>query len=410
MQELRVLLRGLRFRERTEDEIPKDEIDRVDALWDAVRAFAILDIPMAVYTTARHLRLALNAGERTRIARALTMGIAGAAVLPVVGRSRALTLQSQLEKLGRDTEAAYIRGALPLTRSFVNFCLEGRWEDSVAGFREAGKIFEEKCADVPWEMSLIRVLSSWGLLYLGRYAELTQWAGLYWRDGEERGDLCQSTWIGGLILPFVEMSAGRPEQALNLMNGSLSRWTHQKYSIQLAASAYVRGWILLYQGEGDAAWKFFHAEWPALRRNLYLHVNGIWQWLVYTRAQSALAAPPEAADSGKRLRIAEGDARRLERDRAGYTQPLAQLIRAGIAARRRDSAAAIRLLEAAASGLDECGMSMMAAAARRRRGELLEGEAGRALVHEAESAMRAEGVGDPVRLTNVFVNGFSAVG
>jgi hypothetical protein len=255
-------------------------------------------------------------------------------------------------------------------------------------------------------MSLIRVLSLWNLLYLGRYAELTQLASEFGRDGEERGDLCQSTWIGGLIQPFVEMTAGRPDRALRLMDESLARWTRRKYSIQVAGSAYVRAWILLYQGDGAAAWNFLKAEWPALRRNLYLHVNAIWQWLVFARAQSALAAPAEVVPIGEALRIAERDARRLERNPARYTGPLAQLVRAGCAARRRDPVSAARLLETAAARLDECGMSMMAAAARLRLGELRGGEDGRELTRNAESAMRAEGVADPARMAGVFVNGF----
>lgn len=409
LEELRVLMRGLRFRPRTEDSVPNDEIERVDALWDAAQSFAILDIPMAVFTTARQLRLALRTGERTRIARALTMATAGTSVLPVIGRSRSLTLLSHLEKLSRDAPPPYIQGALPFTRGFVDFCVEGRWEASLAGLREARQIFTEKSCAVPWEMSLICVLSLWNLQYLGRYAELTQLAATYARDGDERGDLCQATWIGALIQPFVEMSAGRPDQGLVLMDESLARWTRRKYSIQLATSAYVRAWILIYRGDNAAAWNFLHAEWPALRRNLYLHVNAIWQWLVYTRAQTALAATPEVLPLREALRVAEGDARRLERNRAAYSRPLAQLVRAGCAFQRHDPASAVRLLEAAAPGLDTSGMSMIAAAARRRLGELAGGETGHALVERADAAMRAEGVADPARLTNVFVNGFATL-
>ncbi len=86
------------------------------------------------------------------------------------------------------------------------------------------------------------------------------------------------------------MSAGRPDRALGLMDESLSRWTRRKYTVQHATSAYVRAWILLYQGDGMAALESLRVEWPALRRNLYLHMNAIRQWLLYTRAQSALSA------------------------------------------------------------------------------------------------------------------------
>ena len=297
LQELRLWLRGLKYRERREDQISREEIERLDALWDATRAFGIIDVPMTFYTTGRHLLLALKAGERTRVMRGLTLGAAGAAVLPVAGRSRALDLLAELEALARNVSVRIPHGgAVPFARSFVDFCLTGHWENSLTGLRGAGQTFNEKCSGVAWEMSTINVFTLWNLLYLGRYAELSQLAAAFLRDGEEKGDLFKATSIGSAMLPFSEMAAGRPDRALILMDESLSRWTRRKYTVQIATSAYIRAWILLYQGEGAAASKFLRAEWPALRRNLYLHVNAVWQWLLFTRAQSALATPLHFAD------------------------------------------------------------------------------------------------------------------
>ena len=407
LQELQLTLRGLKFRERAEDRIPRKSIDRLDALWDATRSFGIIDVPMAVYTTDRHLLLALKAGETTRIARALTLGAVGAAALPVIGRSRAYTLLAMLEKLAAGTGTSYMKGAVPFTRGFADFLIGGRWKASLADLLNAERIFsDEKCSGVAWEMSTIRIFSLWNLLYLGRYAELRRLAAVYTHDGEERGDLYQATSIGGSTQPFGELSAGRPDQALNMMNESLSRWTRRKYTVQLATSAYIRAWIFLYQGDGAAAWAFLSGEWPALGRHLYLHMSGTRQWLRYTRAQSALAAPRQVAEPAEMLRIAESEARRLDRDPTEYTRPMAQLIRAGCAARRGDLTSAARLLETAAAGLEARDMAMMAEAARWRLGEVLGGERGHALVREAESAMQAEGVKQPANLAAVFVNGF----
>ena len=60
------------------------------------------------------------------------------------------------------------------------------------------------------------------------------------------------------------------------------------------------------------------------------------------------------------------------------------------------------LFEAAAEGFDRHGMAMHAAAARRRLGMLLGGDAGDALVAAADAQMTAQGVVDPVRFTAMF--------
>ena len=406
LQELQLHLRGLKFHQRPESQVPRKDIDRLDALWDATISFGIIDVPMAVYTTDRHLLLALKAGEVTRVARALTMGSVGAAALPVIGQSRPFVLLALLEKLSETAATPYIAGALHFTRAFIDFLATGRWKSSLAELSAAEQIFGEKCSAVVWEMSTIRIFSLWNLMYLGRYAELRRLAAVYTHDGEERGDRYATISIAGSIRPFAELAAGNPQQAMDMLHEALSRWTRRKYTVQLATAAYIRAWILLYQGDGAGAWEFLRGEWPVLRRHLYLHMSGTRQWLRYTRGQSALAVARKAANPAALLRAAEGEARRLERDPTGYTRPLAQLIRAGCAAIRGDAPGAARLLEAAVDDLENRDMAMMAAAARWRLGELLGNAQGASLRAEAEAAMKAEGVKQPASLAAVFVNGF----
>jgi eukaryotic-like serine/threonine-protein kinase len=408
LQEAELFVRGLKFRARRESQLSKEQLDRIDAVWDATRSIAMIDVPMAIYLTDCNVLLSLKAGEAMRIARALTLGSVGAAAMPLIGLSRTSNLMGVLEKLANDGKTPYIEGALSFTRGFVDFCLHGNWKKSLEELLAGERIFDEKCAGVAWEMSTIRIFSLWNLMYLGKYNELRSLAAEYTHDSNERGDLYQATSIGGSIQPFGELTAGRPEQALRMMDESLALWTRRKYTVQVATAAYIRACIFLYQRDGAGAWVFMTSEWPALKRNLYLHLSGTRQWLYYARAQSALAAPSRVAASGETLRIAEKDARHLEGEGTAFTKCLAQVIRAGCAARRNDTAAAVRLLEAAASGFDDADMSMMSAAARWRLGEVVGGERGCTIMTQAEDAMQAEGVKQPSNFAAMFVNGFAA--
>jgi hypothetical protein len=70
--------------------------------------------------------------------------------------------------------------------------------------------------------------------------------------------------------------------------------------------------------------------------------------------------------------------------------------------RRRQKNAAIRRLEAAEQRLGAVDMNLHRAVAQRRRGELIGGSEGQALIAASETWMRAEGIRSPERLAYVF--------
>jgi hypothetical protein len=197
-------------------------------------------------------------------------------------------------------------------------------------------------------------------------------------------------------------------EAMRMMDAALARWKPGGYSIQLAFSAWVRGWILLYQGDCAAAWTFLGAEWPKLRRSLYLRMGGTGPWLHFTRAQTALAMSLETAKPARFLRCAQRDARRLEADHAAFSRILARLIRAGLASRQGDTEKSLVLLESAIAGFEEVDMLMLAEFARYRLGQARGDGEGSRMIEQAASAMKLEGVVKPAALADVFVNGFAA--
>jgi hypothetical protein len=64
------------------------------------------------------------------------------------------------------------------------------------------------------------------------------------------------------------------------------------------------------------------------------------------------------------------------------------------------------LLREAAAGFDAADMALYAAAARRRLGALLGGDAGLALREAADSWMSSEKIRAPARFTAIFAPGF----
>src|SRR5205823_8980450 len=120
------------------------------------------------------------------------------------------------------------------------------------------------------------------------------------------------------------------------------------------------------------------------------------------RARCALAAARGAADPGPLLHSAERDARRLDGEGRAWSRALAYPIRAGVAAARGDRSAAATLFAAAVTHLEAVDMNLYAAASRRRLGELLGGDEGKAQRERADSWMRQQKIQDPARMANIF--------
>ena len=72
---------------------------------------------------------------------------------------------------------------------------------------------------------------------------------------------------------------------------------------------------------------------------------------------------------------------------------------------RGETEAALRFLESAEAGFTAASMALHAAAARRRRGELMGGDAGRALVSGSDAWMTAQAIKAPERMTAVLAPG-----
>jgi hypothetical protein len=128
--------------------------------------------------------------------------------------------------------------------------------------------------------------------------------------------------------------------------------------------------------------------------------------LLHFSGRSAVAAAAVSDDPRALLRAAEGYARRLDRQRTGWASAMALLIRAGTAAVRGDSAAAVVLLTKAVSAYDAVDMGLYAASARRQLGKVVGGDEGRAMIAQADMWMANQDIRDPARMAASIAPGF----
>ena len=127
----------------------------------------------------------------------------------------------------------------------------------------------------------------------------------------------------------------------------------------------------------------------------------------HLRARTALALSRRRPSERKALcRAVEQDAGRMRKEHMAWSDPLASLLRAGVAATQGDAGLAELSLREAVKGLESADMALYAAAARWQRGRIIGGDEGKSLVAAAETWMRDQGIVSPARMAAMLAPGF----
>jgi hypothetical protein len=163
----------------------------------------------------------------------------------------------------------------------------------------------------------------------------------------------------------------------------------------------------LYAGDPALAHRLIAEQWRELDDSLLLLVQLTRLEAYHLRARVALAlGHARPAERRALLRAAEQDCDRIQKERMPWADPLAGLVRAGIAATSGDADRAEAHLREAALGFDRADMALYAAAARWQRGRLTGGDEGASLVQAADKWMADQGVVSRPRMVAMLAPGF----
>ncbi|HEY7509434.1 MAG TPA: AAA family ATPase, partial [Vicinamibacteria bacterium] len=406
LRRLWLRVRGLEFRERDAGAVPPGELIRIDACWSVAIGLSLVDTVRAADFQARHLLRALRAGEPYRIARALALesGHSAAGGAPAQARTQGL-----VTKASRLAERLQHPHALGLASSMAGLtaCLEGRFQTALARCDEAARILRERCTGVAQELDTAHSYALMALSYLGETRELARRLPALRQDAADRGDLFGSIRLRTRGLCFSLLAADDPEQALSEVEQAIATWSQRAFHNPHYNALWARATVALYRGDGGRTLALLKEHGPALRRSMVLRAQFARIEVLWLRARGALAAAvaTPAEDPAPRLAAAGTEARRLRGEGAPWANALAGLVQSAVCAWQGDRARAVLLLEEAGQAAGAAHMGLHAAAARRRRGELIGGADGEALVREADAWMRGQDVRDPGRMAALIAPG-----
>ena len=401
---LTIWWRGLSFVERDADRVPPADLLRIDTCWSVATGFVMVDHLHAADFQAKHLLLALDAGEPYRIARALAAEVFyfGAAGGP--HRHLAIEAVSRAEAMAARVGHPHATALCALVRSAAAF-LVGDWPATQTYSERALGIMRDQYVATLWELNSAQVFRVSALVIQGKLREASAEMPALLAAARERGNLYFETELR-TRMNVVWLAADEPDEGEREADEAMRQWSHAGFHRQHYCYMLDRVQTELYRGRARAAWQEIAGHWKSLERSYLLRIQfqRLEAWSL--RARCALLVAATEGNAHRFLAIARNDARRIAREKMPWSDPLAHLLIAAVAHLERQTHVACDRLAEAAAGFERAHMGLHAAVARRLRAELTSGDASRAMRRQADEWMEAQGIVNPARITRLIAPGF----
>lgn len=401
-QRAKLRLRGLRWRERDESDIPETDLVLADVYQAVGEALGLVDSIRGADFQVRSLLCALRTGERGRVARAIATEGVFAASQGGRGVLRGERLIEEASRIAAGLDNPIVAARVNTADGMVSY-LSGRLGEAADRLQRAEQRFRGRFGST-WELNSARLFWLFTSRWMGAIDERLRVFESYALDAAQRGDLYTETSMR-LSNNFLWLASGLPERAERDLESTTWSPPEGGYHLQHWWELEARTELALYRQRVPSDIEGLRHGFDGLSGSLLLRIqfvraNSRWVWgrlnLALARGESEpRAALAEARRAGKRL-LSEG---------VGYAKAWGLLLFAGVAAQTTDDKT-VDLLSSAIAVAEKADMPLLAEAARVRLGERIGERTGATLAAEAREWMREQGVTEPARLADVLVPGF----
>jgi hypothetical protein len=401
--QLLVTLRGFDFRERAREQIPPEQLVRIDICSSVGLALSYVDAAVGHLFAVRALLLALAAGDLERITRGVGMQVGVSAVLGAKAwrrTERLIQTTNDLAKRCASTQARWFA----IGPAATAYYLSARFRESVEQHYRALEMTQDASAGLSWEQVATRSLLISALARVGGFRELRRLQQEGLRDAQARGDLYASVSLRTGEAGLAWLMEDRPDLAESHARAALSEWSTSGFHTEHFTGLLGLTNVKLYVGDATEAYRLATELFERTQRSLLWRVLTARATAQYLRAGAALAMVEAGlGDRAELLRQAARAAHGIERLGMPGLEPYAAVLRGGIALRGGDRASALVHLDAAHRGFESGGMSAYAAATRVRAARLRGDDA--ASIAEAHAFFEREDVAVPERMIALHVPG-----
>ncbi len=401
-----VRLRGLGFRERGAETIPRLVLARIDTYWTTAATMGQVDFVRGADFGVRALLMALRVGEPQRVVQAIAVGTAFVASAGGASRARTNRFIAVLGSLAARYPAPPFRALVAFSKTLDAYFL-GRWVDVETCGTEAIEILENECSGVSWELATVSFYRHAARSYMGKMADLAVGLPRDVANALSRGDLYYATNLRlGMSNP-VWLASDDVQAAARIIHEATKGWSQQGFHVQHFYGTMARVQLNLYAGRVHDAQAVIADSLPGLAQSYLRRVQVVRVQTEDLRARAAVALAMQDWEQRETLlQDASYCAERLAREKVPWALGLGKLVLAGIAACRLDESQAKRHLESAVQRFEASDMALHAAVARRRLGTIVGGTQGQEWVRAADQWMEERTMKNPSRWTAMLAPGF----
>ncbi|HEY8039107.1 MAG TPA: AAA family ATPase [Polyangiaceae bacterium] len=398
-------LRGLGFVSRSARDIPAAELTRIDVCWSVSFTLPYADALAAGVSHARHVLLALRAGDPVRAARALAMEASYTSSSGFRGWPRAQRVLALAKEAADESGDPYAQ-AMVFGLHGIAACAAMRFEESIAILRDAVIRFRATVPGSAFEVTTGYFFLFVSMAYSGRYGDLRPLLERALVDAKERGDRYAAIMLRLGILNSTWIFAGEPERARREITEARRDIPTDRFRAVNYQALIAECYVDLYDGEYERGYALLHATLPAVRRSLILHLQAYSAEMAALRGRLAVACAVKA--TGRRRGALLREASRTIRDLVPMPSSLGRvnvrMIRANVAALRGRREEGLAIVEAMAA--DDAGDSWLSRqAARLLLGRLREDAA---MLRAGEGALASRGGGLHPGLIRLYFPAFES--
>jgi serine/threonine protein kinase/tetratricopeptide (TPR) repeat protein len=402
---IKLRIRGLKYKERTADQVSPDELARVDTCWAVAVGLGNVDTIRAADFQTRHLLLALKAGDPNRIARAVALEVAFVALPGGPSRPRVERLLGFAKALAHRLGNARVLALATLSAGLAEH-LVGRWRESFDYFEKAESLLTQQCVGALWELSTARRYLTGSLLFMGQIKQLCQRQAEAVAAARERGNVYAATSMLARSGHFEALCDDAPDRAQQVVEEAMRHWPQLEFLFPHYNEMWSRAQIYLYRGEPEQARQLVEARWQSFCRSMLTRIQIIRIESLHLRARVALACVRETSGDESAFKLALKMAKRIERENMPWSNPFAALLRATVAHRRGNRDLAAELLHVADAGFGLTNMELFQMSARMRLAQVVANDEARQTILDVENWMHERGIRQPQRIVAVIAPGF----
>jgi serine/threonine protein kinase/tetratricopeptide (TPR) repeat protein len=397
-------LRGTRFHERKESEVPADQLRAIDLCSSIAVGLAGLDLVRSARYQAASLQMALRAGEPYRVARALSIEALTKAMENADGVETAKSLVERsfqiAHRIKNPLALAWATGAKAVIacRGDADFplCLQ-LTDESIrwVSRKSLGFGHEIACMEVCFALD--------STFLMGDIRRLAERATACAREAAARCDRFTLSSIRAYILPFVWAAQDQIEIARNEAQAAIAVWPDTVWYDQHWGWLRTMCFLDFYEGNGVFVLSRIQKHRRDMKRTMQLRDGRTRFDLCYLEGRCAVDFLYMGDNSSRYRKLLISHIRDLVREQNQLASAYAEVLKAGLLACEAGQAQVSAAFEGVSAACRRLSMPMHSAAADWRRGQAMGGESGKNLVSRAKECLVAHGIANPARFADMLM-------